>query len=366
MTIDIGHGDLVAHGLEIIAAGQAPSGAYVASPNLAQYRNAWFRDGTFCAHAMALHGRTASASAFHDWVARTVLRYQARMERAIGVATSGIRPSEHDCLHCRFDVDGSEVPGHWGTHQLDGPGTWLWALERFLALVPERRLDGQLRMAADLVARYLAALWPFPCSDWWEEGEDALHTSTLVAVAAGLSAHGRMTGDDVSERTASTIRAVIGERFVVDGRFVKSSADQRVDASLIGLAVPYGIVAWDDPRYQATLARVIADLASPGLHRYAGDTFYGGGAWVLLTAWLGWSYAETGDVDRAREILHWVEAQASTSGDLPEQVPERLTSVAGLAGWTERWGPVATPLLWSHAMHLILVDTIGSADGGPA
>jgi hypothetical protein len=26
--------------------------------------------------------------------------------------------------------------------------------------------------------------------------------------------------------------------------------------------------------------------------------------------------------------------------------------------WQRKWGPVATPLLWSHAMYLVLVDAI--------
>lgn len=364
MAFTIGRRALVAHGLDVLAIGQAPTGAYVASPNLGQYRNAWVRDGTFCAHAMALHGRMASAAAFHDWVARTLLRYEPRIRAAAQTAAEGTRPPTQDCLHCRFGVDGAEVPGHWGTHQLDGPGTWLWALERFLALVG-RGLTGELRTAADLAADYLRALWPYSCSDWWEEGEDTMHTSTLAAVAAGLAAHARMTGSEASEHASAAIRARIGELLVIDGRFAKSLANDGVDASLVSLCVPYGIVAWDDPRYQATLARIDADLASPGLHRYLGDTFYGGGAWVLLTAWLGWAHARADETARAWELLAWVEAQATSDGDLPEQVPEHLLAPTELAPWTERWGPVATPLLWSHAMHLILVDALGAtAQGG--
>ena len=31
--------------------------------------------------------------------------------------------------------------------------------------------------------------------------------------------------------------------------------------------------------------------------------------------------------------------------------------------WEERWGPVATPLLWSHAAYLILADELGERAG---
>jgi len=29
--------------------------------------------------------------------------------------------------------------------------------------------------------------------------------------------------------------------------------------------------------------------------------------------------------------------------------------------WIDKWGPVATPLLWSHAMYLILTDVLRRA-----
>jgi hypothetical protein len=38
-----------------------------------------------------------------------------------------------------------------------------------------------------------------------------------------------------------------------------------------------------------------------------------------------------------------------------------------LAYWRERWGATATPLLWSHAMHVILHDELKlAADPHPS
>ena len=102
------------------------------------------------------------------------------------------------------------------------------------------------------------------------------------------------------------------------------------------------------------MARIEADLArGGGLHRYAADTYYGGGEWVLLTAWLGWYYAELGEAAKARAALRWVEAQADSHGQLPEQVPTNLIDLDYLQPWRERWGEIANPLLWSHAQYLI-------------
>jgi len=49
-----------------------------------------------------------------------------------------------------------------------------------------------------------------------------------------------------------------------------------------------------------------------------------------------------------------VAAHATDEGDLPEQVADHLLDPGSQQTWLERWGPVATPLLWSHAMYLTL------------
>ena len=117
----------------------------------------------------------------------------------------------------------------------------------------------------------------------------------------------------------------------------------------------------------ATIAKIEADLVRGGIHRYHDDTYYGGGAWLLLTAWLGWYYAEAGNTARAAVLRDWVAAQAMPDGALPEQVPQMLLAPEHYAGWVARWGEIARPLLWSHAMYLILESVLGvSAPEGVA
>jgi GH15 family glucan-1,4-alpha-glucosidase len=82
---------------------------------------------------------------------------------------------------------------------------------------------------------------------------------------------------------------------------------------------------------------------------------------VLLTAWLGWYYVEIGEQARARQLLTWVEAQADEEGNLPEQIPQTLNDPPMLQPWVEKWGPIACPLLWSHAMYLILLHALHPA-----
>jgi GH15 family glucan-1,4-alpha-glucosidase len=153
------------------------------------------------------------------------------------------------------------------------------------------------------------------------------------------------------------------EQGVRDGRLVKYVGSEATDASLVGIATPYRMLPPDDPIMLATVARIEAELRfqGSGVHRYADDTYYGGGEWVLLAAWLGWYYIEIGEPSRAREFLVWVEAQADDEGHLPEQIPQTLNDPSMLQAWTERWGVIARPLLWSHAMYLILLHALHTA-----
>lgn len=130
-----------------------------------------------------------------------------------------------------------------------------------------------------------------------------------------------------------------------------------MDANLLWVTVPFGMFDGEDERVVRTVEAIERELVSRGgggVHRYVGDAFYGGGAWVLLTAWLGWYYAAVGNVGRARELVEWVERQADEEGNLPEQVDEGLMVPEAYGEWVGRWGECAKPLLWSHAMYVVV------------
>ena len=291
----------------MIRDGQEPSGAYVASPTFEPYRYSWLRDGAFIADAMSRAGEPESAEAFHGWVARVVL---ARRER--------------DRLDARYTLEGEDDPADWPHLQHDGWGLWLWALtaheERGHLPAPE------VSEAAMLVADYLERVWREPCTDWWEE-RVGLHAATLACIDAGLLGWGR------------------GQ--VVD----RSLAEDRLDASL--LVLPFLGYEADD-----AVQAVEEALVSPGggVHRGLDDDYYGGGEWLLLTAFLGLARPE-----RAEEALSWVAAHATEDGLLPEQSQDHLLSPGTYERWVAKWGPPPCPLLWSHAMYLVLAHELGLA-----
>jgi len=121
---------------------------------------------------------------------------------------------------------------------------------------------------------------------------------------------------------------------------------------MIWLTVPFGVLDVDDPVAAATVDAIRRDLVGTGggVYRYRGDTYYGGGEWLLLASSLAWHEAASGN---GADLRAWVRAQASANGDLPEQVTGHAQDPAMVEPWVERWGAVANPLLWSHAMFLV-------------
>jgi GH15 family glucan-1,4-alpha-glucosidase len=294
---------LARRSIEVIRAGQASSGAYVACPRFEPYRFCWLRDGSFIADAMSRVGEFESAEAFFDWCARVILERRDR-----------------EWLAARYTLDGEDDASGWPLLQHDGYGLWLWALRehcRRHGRPPERWHE-----AAGVTATYLERVRAQPCTDWWEERE-GMHSATLACITAGL-----------------------GEREEI-------SLEGRVDASQLVL-VPLGLGGLE------VIERVERELVSPGggVHRHREDVYYGGGEWLLLTALLGWAYAEYGIME-AEEKLDWVVAHATPRGELPEQAQDHLLHPGSWQPWVDKWGPPPSPLLWSHAMFLALAHELG-------
>lgn len=357
--------------IEIILQNQSKNGAYVASPNFPTYHYCWFRDGSFIAYSMNLAGEHESARRFHQWVSDRVNERAEQVHASIEKVQSGQTLREDEILHTRYRLDGkTDEAGQWPNFQLDGFGTWLWALQEYRKLAGCDALPADWLSAANLVADYLTTLWALPCYDCWEEFPQHVHPHTLAAIYGGLRSHADLTGADHGVAT-DAIRQRLLANAAEFGHFIKFPGDPAVDASLLGLAVPYGVIAVDDPLMLKTVEQIEQTLLREGgVHRYATDTYYGGGAWILLSAWLGWYYRELARSNGAlaseafkkiESLLTWIEKQAgdeSQDGWLPEQVAEHLNDRKYHPLWVERWGQVANPLLWSHAKYIIFTHAL--------
>jgi GH15 family glucan-1,4-alpha-glucosidase len=356
----------------VITTHQHTGGAYPASPTFSAYRGyAWLRDGAFTAEGVSRYGDVGSADRFHDWVAGVLAGRRRQVDGLLAAVSAGREPELAEMLPTRFTFDGADGSDPWWDFQTDGYGLWLWSVvthARRHSLSPSRWLPG-MEVAVD----YVTAFWDRPCYDWWEEHLEHRHVSTLGALHGGLLAVADCGELDAERReraasVAHSARALVLSEGVcvseVDGRerrhLAKWLGSTAVDGSLPACVVPFGLLTPGDPLAAATLDAVARDLdVDGGVHRYRDDVFYGGGQWLLLACLLGWNRAVAGDRPSAVRHLRWVADHATADGELTEQVGDHLLHPEHRQEWLDRWGPVATPLLWSHGMYLILADELG-------
>ena len=128
---------LVPRSIEVLRAGQAPSGAFIASPSFTVYRYAWLRDGAFCAHALDVVGEQDAAEAWHRWVVRSIEAHRPMIASATDRVANGETPPPEAMPPARYTLDGAlellENDDPWPNFQVDGYGMWLWSLEEHLA-----------------------------------------------------------------------------------------------------------------------------------------------------------------------------------------------------------------------------------------
>ena len=356
----------------VITDHQEPGGAYPASPTFSAYRGyAWLRDGAFTAEGISRYGDVTSADRFHDWVDGVLT---SREEQVAGLVTAVRRGQDVPLtamLPTRFTFDGSDGSDPWWDFQTDGYGMWLWSVVTHAA---RHGLDlERWRTGIEVAVDYVSVFWDRPCYDWWEEHVEQRHVSTLAALHGGLEA-ALSTGllDPARQEAARVASAGARDLAVTAGTTTGRAADptaphlakwlgsDAVDGSLAACVVPFGLAGPGSALAEATLDAVARDLdVDGGVHRFRADVFYGGGQWLLLACLLGWNRAVAGDRDAALRHLGWVLDHATPDADLPEQVPDHLLHPEHRQEWLDRWGPVATPLLWSHGMLLILADELG-------
>jgi isomaltose glucohydrolase len=363
-TSDASVRELVRASTRFILEQQTSGGAYPASPSFSAYAGyCWFRDGSYIADAMSAVGQIESAERFFDWCSNVLTARSERIRHIVVESDAGRPPADEDMMPTRFTLDGADGSDDWWDFQLDGYGTWLWALAEHHA-----RHGRSLTRWADAIALtvdYLSCSWERPCYDWWEEASEQVHVSTLGCIAAGLAGiaeTGYLRGLRASRAAAAAdgIRRRVQADGVRDRHLTKWLGTEAVDASLLALLAPMDFLDPLSPIGGGTISAVEDQLTvNNGVHRYLADTYYGGGQWPLLSCFLGLAQEAVGNRSRARALLEWAGSTARENTDLPEQVEEHLLDPGHLQPWIDRWGSSASPLLWSHAMYIRLAAALG-------
>ena len=324
-------------------------GSFIAAPTLEpDYRYCWPRDAVYHAWAMDRCGYHEEARHFYRWCRRTQM-------------FDGLWYQNHY-------TDGRR---HWAGIQVDQVATVIWGVWQHFQLTQNRsflvEMWPTLRRAAEYVISRTdpEAGLVYSEQDLWEETGGFLaytNASCVAGLESGAQAAWELGHEGDVRRwreAAAALRREIDGQLIHNGYYVGERggehpypmrSDYLLDISNLGLAVPFGIVPAESEEMVRTVQRLEREVDYPieGVGRYASDLFMGGNPWSLSAIWLAMYFAETGQMQEVHRQLNWCLKHAMLHDFLPEQ------------SHRENGAPTsATPLGWSHAWIIVLLQRVG-------
>jgi GH15 family glucan-1,4-alpha-glucosidase len=343
----------------------APTGGMVAAPTTSlpeklggarnwDYRFCWLRDATFTLLALMNSGYTDEASAWHNWLLRSVAGSPANMQIMYGIM--GQRRL--------LEWEANWLPGYEGAQpvrvgnaahaqlQLDVYGELIDAFHQ--SRVAELKLDAGTWDLECTVLDHLAEVWDHPDNGIWERRGDGAHyvsskVMTWVAFDRGIKSAEKFGFKAPLDRWRS-LRDEIHREVCDKGfdrklnSFVMSYGSPWLDASILMLP-SVGFLPASDPRVRGTLAAIETYMMRDGFvlrhdPREISDEIQPiEGAFLACTLWLADAFVLAGEIAKARVLFDRVVAVANDLGLLAEEFdsgagrqtgnfPQALTHIA--------------------------------------
>ena len=323
----------------------APTGGVVAAPTTSlperlggvrnwDYRFCWLRDTTFTLVALMSAGYIDEATAFRDWLLRTIAGAPSQLQIMYGLAgerrltelelpwlpgyegSAPVRIGNAASSQLQLDVYGEVMDAMYQARRAGMPSTDpSWSLQRAMC-------------------QELATLWRQPDEGIWEvrgPRRHFTHSKIMAWVALDraiktVEGYGVQGPVDRWRALRDEIHAEVCRRGVdpVSGAFVQSYDSTAVDASLLMIPL-VGFLPATDPRMRATIAAVERELVYEGLvYRYVAHPHVDGlppgeGAFLMCTFWLADNYALIGREADARALFERLLALRNDVGLLSEQ-----------------------------------------------
>jgi GH15 family glucan-1,4-alpha-glucosidase len=308
------------------------------------YRYCWLRDATFTLYALTIGGYLDEASAWRDWLVRTVAGQPAQAQILYGVAGERLLP----------EWTLPWLPGHQGStpvrvgnaattqFQLDVYGEVLDSLHlaRRAGLAPDDNAWRVERAFADFIMRS----WREPDEGIWEVRGGRRHFThskvmAWIALDRAVRAVERFHLDGPVERWRAerdTIHAdVCRQGFDPElGAFVQSYGSKELDASLLLMPL-VGFLPARDARMRATVRAITERLTVDGFvlryrtHSAVDGLPPGEGTFLPCTLWLADNLAVDGRPHEARELFERVLAVRNDVGLLAEEYDPRARRLLG-------------------------------------
>ncbi len=283
------------------------------------YRYVWIRDQCYTGQGVARTGGHPLMDDAVRFVSERLLEHGSELKPAY--TTSGGRVPDQRPLNLPGYPGGQDIVGNWVNEQfqLDAFGEAL-----LLFAVASDHLDAV--GSAEVAAEAIAQRWTEPDAGVWEIAPEAWTHSRLIC-AAGLRAISAR--HPAGERAATWL--ALADRITADtsanalhssGRWQRAPGDERLDASLLLLAIR-GAIPAEDPRSIATLRAIEHDLTMDGYcYRYRPDERPLGqseGAFLLCGFLMALAYHQQGDLVTAARWFERNRAACGPSGLLSEE-----------------------------------------------
>lgn len=321
----------------------APSGAIAAAATSSlpegiggernwDYRYSWVRDSAFTLGAFLQLGCMTEAHGYYWWLMHTTqlthprLRVLYRLDGAV-IAGERTLPLAGYCGSQPVRVGNAAA----GQVQLDTYGELVQTSHLYAGATG--RLDADLARRLAEVADFVCAAWQKPDAGIWEVRDTPRHFTQSkmmcwVALdrAGDLAEHGVLPDRHLARwrSTQAQIRDFVQTRCVSAHRgcYVRSAGSEDLDAAVL-LGLLHGYTDGDDPVMRATLNAVNTELRQgPYVQRYQGSDGVAGteGAFLSCSFWLAESFARTGRIDEAIDLMDALVGLANDVGLYSEEV----------------------------------------------
>jgi glucoamylase len=305
----------------------------------------------FSLDLMKLDGRAMPA----DWRSGAGPEFRKFLRKDMEAAHGGAILSE-----TRVNPDGTLDITDWPRPQHDGPALRALTVLRWGAQSADA--IALLRADLDFVLRHARK----PCFDIWEE-ELGLHYYVLCVCEAALREGGLWLAQHDADQAsvfraeAAVLAQMLEDYWLAPDGFVRSRvvakgrSAKELDIAVILAANHAG--APQSAQLTATLDKLAAMFNSayainrnrpgaPAMGRYAGDSYYAGGAYYFSTLGAAEFCYRSGALARGDAFLETVRRFAPEDGTLPEQFDQGTGAPAS-----------ARDLAWSHAAFLSCISS---------
>ncbi|OXM14807.1 TIM-barrel domain-containing protein [Paenibacillus herberti] len=267
-----------------------------------------------------------------------------------------------------------QVEGDSGTSLTDA-ALALWAWGEYVKS-SDRDFDvasGQT-FAADVVGR-IEQQWQQPQPHWLQggsrqqergsrqQGSSGIYLSHLALYYAAIQSAPPHSAEETGIKLLKSIRELVFERFIKDGRVVSELGDTAIHGDIIAAAIPFGMLGIEDRILIEALYKLEETLVGKGVRLKPSDTWLGGCERPDLTCLLAWYYANKGDLARAKELLGHVEGLREEQGRLYEVDLATAREPLMRDYWLAQNGEQSPASSWSE---ILLELALGALAGGGA